>query len=108
MMIPGITVAMGGQEFVVPPLALDQLQKFLPRVKEVAGLPANGLGEEQIAILIEVITAALKRNYPELTTAAVANLLDLGNAGTVLMAVLAASDQARLTVPNLFGANPAP
>ena len=46
------------------------------------------MGEEQLAMLVEVVTAALQRNYPELTAAKVEDILDLGNALQVLDAIL--------------------
>jgi hypothetical protein len=42
-------------------------------------------------VLVEIITAALQRNYPDASAETVENLLDLGNAGTVLNAVLTGS-----------------
>ena len=49
------------------------------------------MGEAQINVLIDIVTAALQRNYPETTPDKVENLLDLGNAGAVLNAVLTGS-----------------
>jgi hypothetical protein len=82
---------MGGQEFVVPPLTLGQLRRFLPRIKELAGVAGGDMGEPQLAMLIEIVTAAVQRNYPELTIDRAADLLDLGNAVPVLNAILAGS-----------------
>jgi hypothetical protein len=49
------------------------------------------MGESQIGVLVEIVAAAMQRNYPDMTQEAVENLLDLGNAGTVLNAVLTGS-----------------
>jgi hypothetical protein len=49
------------------------------------------MGEAQINVLIDIVTAALQRNYPETTPDKVENLLDLGNASAVLNAVLTGS-----------------
>ena len=49
------------------------------------------MSEVQIAVLVEIVAAALQRNYPDATAEMVENLLDLGNAGTVLNAVLTGS-----------------
>lgn len=89
-MIPGVTVAMGGQDWQVPPLTLGQLRRLMPKVRELTEIGA-AMGETQIAVLIEIVTAALQRNYPDLTADKVENLLDLGNAGAVLNAVLTGS-----------------
>jgi hypothetical protein len=97
-MIPGITIAMGSRDWLVPPLTLGQLFKFMPRVQELTTTsPVGALGSEQLAVLVEIVTAALQRNYPEITADEVANLLDLGNARAVLAATLAAPD-ATITV----------
>jgi hypothetical protein len=89
-MIPGVIVKMGGRDWEVPPLTMGQLRKLMPKVRELSGISA-GMGEEQIAILCEIVAAALSRNYPDMDAERVENLLDLGNAGSVLSAVLSGS-----------------
>lgn len=89
-MIPGLMVAMGGQQWTVPPLTLGQLRRLMPKVRQLTEIGAQ-MGETQIGVLIEIVAAALQRNYPDLTAETVENLLDLGNAGAVLNAVLTGS-----------------
>src|SRR2546421_1426829 len=89
-MIPGVAVAMGGQDWIVPPLTLGQLRRLMPKVRQLTEVGAS-MGEAQINVLIDIITAALQRNYPETTPEKVENLLDLGNASAVLNAVLTGS-----------------
>ena len=89
-MIPGVTVTMGGQDWVVPPLTLGQLRQLMPKVRELTEIGAS-MGEAQISVLVDIVTAALQRNYPEMTTDQVENFLDLGNASAVLNAVLTGS-----------------
>ena len=89
-MIPGVAVAMGGQDWIVPPLTLGQLRRLMPKVRQLTEIGAS-MGEAQINVLIDIVTAALQRNYPETTPDKVENLLDLGNAGAVLNAVLTGS-----------------
>jgi hypothetical protein len=90
MMIPGVTVVMGGQDWTVPPLTLGQLRRLMPKVRQLTEIGA-AMGEEQIAVLVDIVTEALRRNYPDITTDSVENLLDLGNASVVLNAVLTGS-----------------
>jgi hypothetical protein len=90
MMIPGITVVMGGQQWTVPPLTLGQLRRLMPKVRQLTEIGAQ-MGETQIGVLTEIVAAALQRNYPDMTAETVENLLDLGNAGAVLNAVLTGS-----------------
>src|SRR5690348_4057753 len=89
-MIPGVAVAMGDCDWVVPPLTLGQLRRLMPKVRQLTEIGAS-MGETQVAVLVDIVTAALQRNYPELTPERVENLLDLGNAGAVLNAVLTGS-----------------
>jgi hypothetical protein len=81
---------MGGQDWMVPPLTLGQLRRLMPKVRQLTEIGAS-MGEAQIAVLVDIVTAALQRNYPEMTPDKVENLLDLGNASAVLNAVLTGS-----------------
>jgi hypothetical protein len=89
-MVPGVTVAMGGQDWIVPPLTLGQLRRLMPKVRQLTEIGAS-MGEPQISVLVDIVTAALQRNYPEITPDQVENFLDLGNASAVLNAVLTGS-----------------
>ena len=89
-MIPGIMVAMGGQQWTVPPLTLGQLRQLMPKVQQLTEIGSQ-MGEKQIGILVEIVTSALQRNYPDISVEIVEDLLDLGNAGAVLNAVLTGS-----------------
>jgi len=88
--IPGIMVSMGGQQWTVPPLTLGQLRRLMPKVQQLTEIGSQ-MGEKQIRILVEIVAAALQRNYPDISVEIVENLLDLGNAGAVLNAVLTGS-----------------
>jgi len=89
-MIPVVAVAMVGQDWIVPPLTLGQLRRLMPKVTKLTEIGAS-MGEAQINVLIDIVAAALQRNYPEMTPDKVENLLDLGNASAVLNAVLTGS-----------------
>ena len=89
-MIPGVEVAMGGETWLIPPLTLGQLRRLMPKVRQLTEVDAS-MGEPQIAVLVEIVASALERNYPNVTFEQVENLLDLGNAGVVLNAVLTGS-----------------
>ena len=65
-MIPGVTIAMGGQEWLVPPLTLGQLRRLMPKVRQLTEIGAS-MGEAQIAVLVEIVATALQRNYPDAT-----------------------------------------
>jgi hypothetical protein len=89
-LIPGVEVAMGGENWLIPPLTLGQLRRLMPKVRQLSEIDAS-MGESQIAVLVEIVATALQRNYPDATFELVENLLDLGNAGAVLNAVLTGS-----------------
>jgi hypothetical protein len=90
MMISGVTITMGGRDWLVPPLTLGQLRRLMPKVRQLTETDAS-IGEAQIGVLVDIVTAALQRNYPDATADMVEGLLDLGNAGAVLNAVLTGS-----------------
>jgi hypothetical protein len=108
-MIPGVTIAMGGRDWLVPPLTLGQLRRLMPKVRQLTEIGAS-MGEAQIGVLVEIVAAALQRNYPDATADMVENLLDLGNASAVLKVVLTGSGlklgDGRLGEAAAPGANP--
>ena len=89
-MLPGVTIAMGGRDWLVPPLTLGQLRRLMPKVRQLSEI-GGSMGDAQISVLVEIVAAAMQRNYPEATVEVVENLLDLGNASVVLNAVLTGS-----------------
>ncbi len=88
--IPGASIQMGGRDWVVPPLTLGQLRRLMPKVSLLTTVGA-GMGPEQIEVLVEIVAAAMSRNYPQITTDELEEVLDLGNASLVLTAVLTGS-----------------
>jgi hypothetical protein len=88
--IPGVAISMGGREWTIPPLTLGQLRRLMPKVRELSNINTQ-IGETQIGVLVEIVFAALQRNYPDITIEMVEDLLDLGNAAPVLNAVLTGS-----------------
>jgi len=88
--IPGVAVMMGDREWTVPPLTLGQLRRLMPKIRQLSEIGAQ-MSETQIEVLVEIVTAALQRNYLDIVAETVENLLDLGNAGPVLNAVLTGS-----------------
>jgi hypothetical protein len=90
MIIAGIALTMGGRDWTVPPLTLGQLRRLMPKVRQLSAISAT-MDEDHIGTLVEIVAAALQRNYPEITTQAVEEMLDLGNAASVLSAVLSGS-----------------
>ncbi len=62
----------------------------MPKVRQLADIGV-AMDEQQIGALVEIVAAALQRNYPEVTPETIEGVLDLGNAADVLSAVLTGS-----------------
>jgi hypothetical protein len=90
-LLPGVVIAMGGRDWVVPPLTLGQLRRLGPTIGQITADAASMLDAQAIDAVVAVVAAALGRNYPDMTEAEIAEMLDLGNAGAVLNAVLTGS-----------------
>ena len=86
----GTWVKMGLEEYRIPPLgfrAIQDLQANISILQGMTGMP----NEAQMKIVADVVCAAMKRNYPDITTEAVLDMLDLGNFQPVFSAVMGAS-----------------
>jgi hypothetical protein len=90
MMIDGVALRMGGREWIVPPLTLGQMRRLLPRIAQLKDFGAE-MGEVEIDVIVDLVAAALSRNYPGVTPQQVAELVDLGNAREVVQAILTGS-----------------
>lgn len=85
-MIPGITVTLGGADYIVPPLSLGSLEMLQDKLE---AFNSGVVSRESANAVIEAALAALKRNYPDMTRDKVANeLLDLGNMLEVMNAIM--------------------
>lgn len=80
----GIPVELAGVVYIVPALALGSLETFQDRMAGFKG----GLDKESVAFTLDITHAALKRNYPEITRAEVADAVGVDNMQEVLDAVL--------------------
>ena len=110
-MIKGVTLNLGGENYVVPPLNVDQLEEFTKQIELLEGPSALPQGDDerpadyaqraaqalkdwvktQRAALVTLTQAALSRNYPEMTEARVKEILDLGNLAAVSAAIMGSS-----------------
>ncbi len=88
-MIPGTTITLGPKKYLCPPLnflALKKHSAFLARVLK-GDIDPTKLDGDEINTIFDLVYLALKRNYPELAEAEVAEFLDVGNI-TVIMPVI--------------------
>lgn len=82
----GVTIKLGGRDFVVPPLNMKSVRAVEPLLPDLNG--DNG-PEKANAALFAVIQMAMRRNYPGITVEELEELIDLGNLAKVASAALA-------------------
>lgn len=89
-MIPGVNISMGGNDWTVPPLTLGQLRRLQDKIRAMTeiGHDTRGMTSEQIDTIAEIVATALSRNYPDMTSERVLELIDVANARAVILAVL--------------------
>ncbi|MFI5230065.1 MAG: hypothetical protein ACHQWU_13410 [Gemmatimonadales bacterium] len=89
----GQAIEVDGVTYIVPPLALGAVQDLLPRIEAIGAPPSSsvGLTKEQVDTMLDVILAAMRRNYPELTRATLEEIVDLGNVKPLFRMVLGLS-----------------
>lgn len=99
-MIKGTTITLGEKDYCCPAMCLDDVQTYLPKIKL---LQASDMSPEHFQTIKEVVLAALKRNYPDITLEEISKGLDLDNYREVLDAVMARSGLVK-KVPGEVGA----
>lgn len=93
--VKGIEVELGGSRLVVPPLALGALEQLQDRI---VGFKGDIRDKDQVATVIDAAHASLKRNYPDLTRDAVAEMIDVSNMAEVFEAVMDVSGLKRKAI----------
>ncbi|WP_018610251.1 hypothetical protein [Uliginosibacterium gangwonense] len=83
--IKGIPVELGGQTYVVPPIALGALEQLQSRITNFSGDVSD---MAQVSTVIDAAFSALRRNYPDLKRDEVADLIDVANMAIVFEAVM--------------------
>lgn len=88
----GEKLKLGDKEYVIPPLTWRRIRELLPvlgRIKiSPVGLEITG---EMLDDYATVILAALNRNYPDMTRESLEDVLDLGNAPQIFLAIMGMS-----------------
>lgn len=83
--VKGIPVDFSGTERIVPPLSLGALEQLQDGLAEFAG---DIRDPKQVALIVDSAHAALRRNYPDITRAEVADSIGLENMKEVMEAVM--------------------
>lgn len=81
----GVTLYLGGADYVVPPISLGALEQLQDRIVNFAG---DVTDKAQVATVIDAAHAALRRNYPDMTREDVADLVDVSNMAEIFEAVM--------------------
>lgn len=105
-MIRGVQIEIGGREFTLPALNIEQLETYEEDIKKVSEAAVKGVeafAKERFAAMARVIHAALTRNYPELAIEEVRNLLDLRSVGPAFQAVMGVSGLDQKEAPSPVG-----
>lgn len=85
----GEWITFGEEQYRVPALSFRALQELQERISGLAGLGAAGMPtQEQMSAVVDVVHAAMVRNYPDITVDTVSDLVDIENCSDVLGAVL--------------------
>jgi hypothetical protein len=88
-MFKGISIDLGGTEYVVPPLSLEKLEELEPQFQALA-TPSASL-PERVQRLMPILLASFQRNYAEITEAQLRQLLDLPSLNLVVEAIMQAN-----------------
>ena len=89
--IKGVALTLAGAEYIVPALSLGALELLQDRIEAFNG----AMTKESVATVIDCLHAALGRNYPEMTRAQAADLVDVENFSEVMGAVMNTSGMVR-------------
>lgn len=79
---PGTPFKLGKRMLILPPLSLLQLETFAQPLAEFKGISEGMSGGDikQISMIIDIVQAALSRNYPEITREEVGADIDFASA----------------------------
>jgi hypothetical protein len=82
---PGIKLTLGGEDYILPPISLGALEQLKDGIAAFNGDITDGA---QVSTVIDAALASLNRNYPDITRAQVADMIDVGNMADVFSAVM--------------------
>ena len=89
-MVDGVKIRMGGQDWIVPALNLFQMEKYEDAISSLSSL-GTAATKSQRDTMIEIVHAAMSRNYKDVTLDQVKDLIDMNNLVLVVQAVMGQS-----------------
>lgn len=92
--IPGVTLSLGGVDYILPPLSIHALIQLKPRIDAFTQAD-DPTSLESLNTVVDAAHAALQRNYPDITPDDVGKLIDLANMQDVLQCVMDVSGAIR-------------
>ena len=114
-LVLGVEMQLGEHLYTVPPMLLKDLSATVREglLQKLSGIQKRvAEGEEDAALfddgfnaLVTLTHRSLKRNYPEITTEQIEDLLDVGNAEQVMETVLTANRINRRSDPTTGAAD---
>lgn len=82
----GVEVRVGQKTYIVPPLSFRQLRELKDKISKLRP-GVQDFDDDTLDAFVDVIQAALSRNYPEVTREDLENDIDLGNVTDLVLAV---------------------
>jgi len=90
-LIDGVSVKLGANEYVIPPLNFKLLQTLAEPLAVVNKGGSFVSDPDTRNAFVAVITACVQRNYPEVTQDMMLDALDVSNAQSAMLALLGVS-----------------
>jgi len=90
-LIEGEEVSLGGTKYTVPALTLGQIRRMKDKIQALATLNPMTADDGNFNDFLDVVHAALGRNYPDLTREQLVDLIDLRNVKPLMQAIVNAS-----------------
>ncbi len=96
-LIPGVTVTLSGEQYVIPPLNFAGAKAVEADLASIAGAVAgeadvkNMLTKPVLEAMARVVCVALQRNYPDMTPEQVEDIMEVPTMGAVIRAIFEVS-----------------
>lgn len=92
----GTSVVVGDKTYIVPPLSLGKMRKFLPQITAITGGVSDLSESDQLNMMSDIIHSAMVRNYPDMTQEQMEeDVLTIENVKVFMEAVCKASNLVR-------------
>jgi hypothetical protein len=83
----GVEVTIAGKKYIMPPLTLKQVRMNQENLKKLNSATV-ATDEESLGAAIQIIQTAMARNYPDITTDQLEDMIDLGNIHELAQAIM--------------------